>query len=91
MHRFVHILKRKKIIQEKILKTEFNLITANEMKISRGYRLKVSTHSLIKSLQELTRDDTDTVLTESCIMLYKKVLSEKENNLSTGNKEKRQC
>lgn len=73
------------------MKTELNLHNTNEMKTSRGYRLKVSTHSLIKSLQELTRDDTDAVLTESCLMLYKKVLSEKENNLLTGNKERRQC
>jgi hypothetical protein len=78
---------RKKILQEKKLKTEINLINTNETKISRGYRLKISTHSLIKGLQELTRDDTDTVLTESCLMLYKKVLTEKENNLLNNNKE----
>jgi hypothetical protein len=38
-------------------------------KIARGYRLKPETHNLIKSLQELTRNDADEVLSASC-MLY---------------------
>ena len=37
-------------------------------KIARGYRLKPETHSLIKSLQELTRNDADEVLNASCMM-----------------------
>jgi len=55
-----------------------------ELRISKGYRLKISTHSLIKSLQELTRDDADAVLTESCLLLYKKVISEKENKVKNN-------
>ena len=37
-------------------------------KIARGYRLKPETHNLIKSLQELTRNDADEVLNASCMM-----------------------
>lgn len=58
-----------------------------ELRTSKGYRLKISTHNLIKSLQELTQNDADAVLTESCLMLYKKVIEEKENNLNNSKKE----
>jgi hypothetical protein len=37
-------------------------------KIARGYRLKPETHNLIRSLQELTRNDADEVLNASCMM-----------------------
>lgn len=46
----------------------------NTLKIARGYRLKPSTHKLIKSLQELTNADSDTVLSESCKLYYKKLI-----------------
>lgn len=55
-----------------------------ELRTSKGYRLKVSTHNLIKSLQELTRNDADTVITESILLMYKKVLAEKESNIKTN-------
>ncbi len=58
---------------------ENNESRKTELRTSKGYRLKVSTHSLIKSLQELTKYDADTVITQSCLLMYKKVLSEKEN------------
>lgn len=61
-----------------------NNFQGDELKISRGYRLKVSTHNLIKSLQELTQSDSDAILTQSCLMLYKKVLEEKENILKNN-------
>lgn len=66
---------------------EYNKPQKPEQRIAKGYRLKVSTHSLIKSLQELTKYDADTVITESCLLMYKKVLSEKENNLFKNNRE----
>jgi hypothetical protein len=52
-----------------------------ELRTSKGYRLKVSTHNLIKSLQELTREDADTVITQSCLLMYKKVIEGKEKNI----------
>ncbi|MBL8017628.1 MAG: hypothetical protein JNK43_10180 [Ignavibacteria bacterium] len=52
----------------------------NEKRISRGYRLRSSTHDLIKSLQELTRTDSDEIITKSCLLLYKKIIEEKEKN-----------
>lgn len=58
-----------------------------EQRTARGYRLKVSTHNMIKSLQELTNHDADTVITESCLLMYKKVLSEKESVLFNINQE----
>lgn len=51
----------------------------NDLKTSKGYRLKLSTHAMIKSLQEITRSDADTVLTEAVLLMYKKVLAEKES------------
>jgi hypothetical protein len=53
-----------------------------ERRTSKGYRLKSSTHSLIKSLQVLTQKDVETVISESCLLLYKKIISEKEKNSS---------
>ncbi|HWA05439.1 MAG TPA: hypothetical protein VG961_02745 [Ignavibacteria bacterium] len=55
-----------------------------ELRTSKGYRLKLSTHNLIKSLQELTSNDADTVITESLLLMYKKVLAEKESNIKTN-------
>lgn len=60
---------------------KINALNNIEKKTSKGYRLKLSTHSMIKNLQELTGNNADGVITQSCILLYKKVLSEKENNL----------
>ncbi len=50
-----------------------------EQRTARGYRLKISTHNMIKSLQELTSYDADTVITESVLLMYKKILAEKES------------
>ena len=50
-----------------------------EQRTARGYRLKNSTHNMIKSLQELTSYDADTVITESVLLMYKKILAEKES------------
>lgn len=61
---------------------EYNKPQKQEQRIAKGYRLKISTHSLIKSLQELTQDDADTVITESCILLHKKIIEEKENKFN---------
>ena len=54
-----------------------------EKKTSKGYRLKISTHTMIKSLQDLTGNSADGVITQSCILLYKKILTEHENNLNS--------
>jgi len=53
-----------------------------EIKISKGYRLKLSTHSMIKSLQELSGSDADSVITQSCLLLYKQILEIKEKNFN---------
>jgi hypothetical protein len=50
-----------------------------QIKTSRGYRLKPSTHRLIRSLQEITQTDSDSVLTASCILYYKQILASDEN------------
>jgi hypothetical protein len=46
------------------------------LKISRGYRLKISTHKLIKSLQDITQEDSDTVLKRACMLYYKTILDQ---------------
>ena len=61
------------------MKIEIPDMKKKELRTSKGYRLKVSTHNLIKSLQELTQYDTDTVITESCLLMYRKILNEREN------------
>jgi len=55
-------------------------------KIARGYRLKPETHSLIKSLQELTRNDADEVLNASC-MMYLSFVAGKNFESANQNKE----
>ena len=50
-----------------------------QIKTSRGYRLKPSTHKMIRSLQEITQSDSDSVLTASCILYYKQILASDEN------------
>lgn len=59
-----------------------NEINGNELKTSKGYRLKLSTHSMIKSLQELIGSDADGVITQSCILLYKQILETKEKSIN---------
>lgn len=57
-----------------------NNSNGSDLKTSKGYRLKLSTHAMIKSLQELTGGDADVVITQSCILLYKQILEKKEEN-----------
>ena len=59
-----------------------NEILSNDLKTSKGYRLRLSTHAMIKSLQELTSSDADDVITQSCILLYKQIIEKKEENLN---------
>lgn len=61
-------------------------IYKTEIKTSKGYRLKLSTHSMIKSLQALIGSDADGVITQSCLLFYKKVIKEKEQNLNNNSK-----
>jgi len=43
------------------------------VKISRGYRLKPSTHKLIKSIEAITDYDTDTIISSSCKLFLKTI------------------
>ena len=52
-----------------------------ELKTSKGYRLKQSTHAMIKSLQELNGNDADSVITQACILLYKQIIEKKEQTI----------
>lgn len=61
------------------MKEENNVSKKAEQRTARGYRLRISTHNMIKSLQELTSYDADTVITESVLLMYKKILAEKES------------
>lgn len=45
----------------------------HDEKISRGYRLKLTTHSLIDELEKLMNTSKDVVITEAISILYKKV------------------
>lgn len=54
----------------------------DNIKISRGYRMKVSTHNLIKYLTEITGMDSDTLITQACLLLNKKIIEEKEININ---------
>ncbi len=48
------------------------------IKISRGYRLKHATHALIKDLQDLTNSDTEEVISRSCRLYLKKIFEIKK-------------
>lgn len=50
-----------------------NNMKNHDKKISRGYRLKLSTHSLIDELEKLMKTSKDVVITEAISILYKKV------------------
>ena len=54
----------------------------NKQKISRGYRLKLSTHKLIKSLQELTENDSDFVINMSCRLFMQKITKVNFNKIT---------
>jgi len=64
---------------------EIRLMIKKSTKISRGYRLEPSTHSMIKSLEQITRENTDAVISKSCVLYYKKIFAE-NNNLKNYNK-----
>lgn len=49
------------------------IIKKKVKKISKGYRLKPDTHSLIKEIQEILQVDQDAVITKACRMLYKEM------------------
>jgi hypothetical protein len=54
----------------------------NTLKISRGYRLKLSTHKLIRSLQELTENDSDFVINMSCRLFMQKITQGNLNKIT---------
>ena len=54
-----------------------------QIKTSRGYRLKPSTHRLIKSLGEITQTDSDKVLEASCTLYYRQIFKIEENKKLT--------
>lgn len=57
----------------------FKIMRKVQIKTSRGYRLKPSTHRLIKSLEEITQTDSDKVLEASCTLYYRKIFRIEEN------------
>jgi len=57
---------------------QFKDSVKNSLRIARGYRLKVSTHNLIKNLSEMSGMDLDTLITQACLLLNKKIIEEKE-------------
>lgn len=61
----------------------FNTMRKVQVKTSRGYRLKPSTHRLIKSLEEITQTDSDKVLEASCTLYYRKLFRIEENEKIT--------
>lgn len=66
---------------------QFNSNSAkNSLRIARGYRLKVSTHNMIKNLSELTGMDSDTLITQAFLLLNKKILEENDT-IFKNNKE----
>ncbi len=50
-------------------------------KISKGYRLKISTHKLIDKIQIILNADQDTVITQACRAYYKSL-----NKINTNRK-----
>jgi hypothetical protein len=48
-------------------------------KISKGYRLKASTHKLIDRMQKLMNANQDTIITKACRMLYKELQIQKRD------------
>lgn len=52
-------------------------------KISRGYRLTPGTHGLIKSLEQITRSDAESVLSRSLLMYLNFVFAEPQKNNTT--------
>jgi hypothetical protein len=58
----------------------------NSIKVSKGYRLRLSTHSLIKNLQVITSLSSDQVLSKSCMMYYKTILEQTNIEKTNNNK-----
>ncbi len=50
-----------------------NNMKNHDEKISRGYRLKLTTHSMIDELEKIMKTNKDVVITEAMLLLYKKV------------------
>lgn len=59
----------------------------HDEKTSRGYRLKLTTHSMIDELEKIMKTNKDVVITEAMLLLYKKVNRKinKENIESKNN------
>ncbi|MCX7878215.1 MAG: hypothetical protein N2510_06170 [Ignavibacteria bacterium] len=45
----------------------------NNNKVAKGYRLRVSTHRLIKDLVNYTGSDYDTIISNACMLLEKEI------------------
>lgn len=50
----------------------------NDIRISRGYRLKRTTHDLLKNLQLITGEDCDAIIEIACRMYYTDYLQKPE-------------
>lgn len=61
----------------------------NEIRISRGYRLKRTTHDLLKNLQLITGEDCDTIIEDSCRMYYSHYIQKLEEKKFNKKKDHR--
>lgn len=61
----------------------------NEIRISRGYRLKRTTHDLLKNLQLITGEDCDTIIGDSCRMYYSNYIQQLDEKKSNNSKDKK--
>jgi len=50
----------------------------NDIRISRGYRLKRTTHDLLKNLQLITGEGCDAIIEIACRMYYTDYLQKQE-------------
>ncbi|MCX7877614.1 MAG: hypothetical protein N2510_03115 [Ignavibacteria bacterium] len=64
-----------------------NKIMKDDLKISRGYRMKLSTHNMIKNLSEMTGMDIDTLISQACLLLNKRIIEEREIKFNNNYRE----
>jgi len=55
-------------------------LNRNKEKISKGYRLKPSTHNLVFKIQELLGSNQDMVISRACKKYYNELVDKKKYN-----------
>jgi hypothetical protein len=58
-------------------------------RVSRGYRLKSTTHDLLKNLQLITGEDCDSIIEDSCRMYYAHYIQKLEEIRNNSNSSKK--